>query len=320
MRREKMAAAVYLLFLLFFAFAYVTGNVRLIYTPIEGYVPTSLSDKPLSDGAMQDMVSNIEWLNEFYQNKSIVNFLDHFENLSLDFWRKEGNFTLKDSVLTLNTLMNSGISYFYHNFDANYIGTIELKLRFNGFSPDSYILDVLSVRKTSGCGGGVLYCYNFSGANALSYWDSESSSSFQLMPLDEDWHTIKITFNATGRTINVDGSDKLFIDMGGTFGEMSIGQTANFTGYGGSFDVDYILIKANLSMCLITFFREIGPVVIYLTKEIEIVVFVKDIDSALNFAKSKPYTTIFLVLSTGSYQKFALVHYMQTYSIYAWGN
>jgi len=60
--------------------------------------------------------------------------------------------------------------------------------------------------------------------------------------------------------------------------------------------------------------------VIYLTKEIEIVVFVKDIDSALNFAKSKPYTTIFLVLSTGSYQKFALVHYMQTYSIYAWGN
>lgn len=317
--REKIAVIIYLLFLIFFAFAYISGNARLIFTSVEGYVPTSLSDKPISNEAMQDIISNIEWLNEFYKNKSTLNLLDQFENLSLDFWQQEGNFTLKDSMLTLNTTRDSGTSYLYHNFNANYLGTIELRLKFNGFSLGSYILDVLVVRKNSGCGGGVLYCYNTSGANALNYWDSETNTPHKLMQLDENWHTFKITFNSTDRIINIDGFDKLFVDSRGTFGEVSLGQTINSVGYGGSFDVDYIKIKGNLTMCLITFFREIGLSWIYLTKEIEIVTFVKEIDEALDFAKKKPYTAIFLLLPTSN-QIFTLTRQMQTYSIYTWGN
>jgi hypothetical protein len=235
-------------------------------------------------------------------------------------WRQEGDFTIKDSVLTLNTTTDSGISYFYHNFDANYLGTIELKIKFNGFTSNSYVLDLLSVRKTSGYGGGVIYYYNASGSNALNYWDSEANIPYQLMQIDENWHTIRITCNSTGRTINIDGSDKLFVNTGWSFGELLLGVKNNGTGYGGSFSVDHISIEANLSACLITSYREIGPVWIYVDKEIEIVVFVKDLDKALNFAVGKTYSAIFILLPTGSYGNFTPVYQTPSYSLYTWGN
>lgn len=320
MPREIMAAILYLLFLIIFAIAYVVGNARLIYTSVERYVPTSLSDKPISNEAMKDIVSNVEWLNEFYQNKSAVQLVDQLENLNLDWWHREGNFSLGDSILTLNTTKDSSVSYFYHNFDANYLGTIELKLKFNGFTAGSYMLDLLLVRKSSGYGGGVIYCYNALDRNALNYWDSETNTAYELILLDENWHTIKMTCNTTGRTINVDGSNKLFVNTGQSFGEISLGQTVNSTGYGGSFCIDYISVRGSVSACLISFFREIGPLWIHLDKEIEIVTYVKDIDRALDFAKSKPYTAIFILLPTLTYEKFTLAHQMQTYSIYMWGN
>jgi len=315
-----MAATFFLLLLTIFAFAYIIGGARLIYSPIEGYVPTSLSDKAISNEGMRDIISDVEWLNEFYRNKSPVRLLDEFENFDSDMWCQEGNFTLKDSMLTLNTTRDSGVSYLYHDLNLNYLGTIELKLKFNGFTSGSYMLDLLLVRKSSGYGGGVIYCYNDLNCNTLNYWDSETNIPYQLIPLDEYWHTIKITCNTTGRTINLDGSDRLFVNTGQSFGEISLGQTIDFAGYGGSFSVDYISIKGNLSACLISFFREIGPLWIHLDKEIEIVTFVKDIDRALDFAKSKPYTAIFLLLPTASSDKFTLAHQMQTYSIYMWGN
>jgi len=318
--REKIATTIYLLLLIVFAFFYVVGDARLIYAPIEGYVPTSLSDKPVSNEAMHDIVSDVEWLNELHQNKSTVDFLDEFENLNSTVWHQEGNFTIKDSILTLNTTRDSGVSYFYHNFDTNYLGTIELKIKFNGFTSNSYMLDLLSIRKTSGYGGGVIYYYNALGSNVLNYWDSEANTPYQLMQLDENWHTIKITCNITGRTINIDGFDKLFVNTGWSFGELLLGVKNNGIGYGGSFSVDHILIKGNLSTCLISSYREIGPVWIYINKEIEIVVFVKDLDRALNFAISKAYSAIYILLSTGSYGNFTPACQMPAYSLYTWGN
>jgi hypothetical protein len=318
--REKIAVTIYLLFLIIFAFFYVVGDARLIYTPIEGYVPTSLSDKPISNEAMHNIVSDIEWLNELHQNKSTVAFLDEFENLNSSAWHQEGNFTLKDSILTLNTTRDSGVSYFYHNLDTNYLGTIELKIKFNGFTSDSYMLDLLSVRKTSGYGGGAIYYCNALGSNVLNYWDSETDTPYELIQLDENWHTIKITCNITGRTINIDGSDKLFVNTGWSFGELLLGVKNNGTGYGGSFSVDHISIKGNLSACLITSYREIGPVWIYVNKEIEIVAFVKDLDGALNFAISKAYSAIYILLPTGPYGNFTPAYQMPAYSLYTWGN
>jgi hypothetical protein len=318
--REKIAATIYLLFLIIFAFTYVVGNARLIYTPIEGYVPTSLSDKPVSSEAMHSIVSDVEWLNELYQNKYVVDFLDEFENFNSSVWYQEGDFVLKDSMLTLNTTRDSGISYFYHNFNANYLGTVELKLKFNGFTSDSYMLDVLSVCRTSDYGGGVIYYYNASGVTVLNYWDSETNTSYQLMQLDENWHTIRITCNSTGRTINVDGADKLFVNTGWLFGELLLGVRNSCTGYGGSFSVDNICVQGKLSVCVISSYREIGPVWMYVNKEIEIVVFVKDLDEALSFATSRAYSAIYILLPTGSYGDFALVCQMPAYSLYAWGN
>jgi len=318
--REKIAVTIYLLFLIVFAFFYVVGDARLIYTPIEGYVPTSLSDKPISNEAMHNIVSDIEWLNELHQNKSTVAFLDEFENLNSSAWHQEGNFTIKDSILTLNTTKDSGVSYFYHNFDTNYLGTIELKIKFNGFTSNSYMLDLLSIRKTSGYGGGAIYYYNALGSNVLNYWDSEANTPYQLMQLDENWHTVKIACNITGRTINIDGSDKLFVNTGWSFGELLLGVKNNGAGYGGSFSVDHISIKGNLSACLITSYREIGPVWIYVNKEIEIVAFVKDLDGALNFAISKAYSAIYILLPTGPYGNFTPAYQMPAYSLYTWGN
>jgi hypothetical protein len=315
MSHGKMAVTIYLLFLIIFALNYTLGNTRPVYTSIERYIPTSLSDKPISNEAMQDIISDIEWLNQFYRNKSKIDFLDQFDISNSGAWRQEGNWTLKDSILTLNTTKESGVAYLYQSLNANYMGTIELKIKFNEFATGSDKLDLLLIRKYSGYGGGVIYCHD-----AINYWDSETNTPYQLMPLDENWHTIKIVCNSTGRTINVDGSDKLLVNTGQTFGEIWLGQTINSSGYGGSFSVDYIWVKGNLSSCLISSYRETGPLWIYLEREIEIVVFVKDIDKALDFAKSEPYSTVFVLLPTFSYEKFSFVHQMQTYSIYTWGN
>jgi len=317
--REKLAAIVYILFLLIFAFAYIFGGSSMIYTPIEGYMPTCLANKPISNEAMKDIIADIEWLNEFYRNKSVVEMFDQFEDLNLNMWLQEGNFTLKNSMLILNTTVNS-ISYFYHNLNANYFGVVELKFKFNGFSSNSYMLDLISLRRTSGYGGGVIYFYNASGANALNYWDSETSIPYQLLQLDENWHTIEIICNATGRTIKVDGYLKLFLDYGHSFGEILLGQSINAVGYGGSFAVDYISVKGILEACLICFFREVGPFWIYLDKDIEIVTYVKSIEKALDFAKNRPYTAIFVLLPTSIYENFALMYSTRTYSIYVWRN
>jgi hypothetical protein len=318
--REKVAATVYLLILIVFAFLYIVGDVRLTYTPIEGYVPTSLSDKPISNEAMHNIVSGIQWLNELHQSKSTIDFLDEFESFNSSLWSQEGNFTIRDSILTLNTTTGSGVSYFYHNFDTNYLGTIELKVKFHGFTLNSYIVDLLSVHKTSGYGGGVIYYYNASSSNVLSYWDSETNTPYQLMQLDENWHTIKIICNSTGRTINIDGFDKLSVNTGRSFGELLLGIKESAIGYGGAFSVDSISVKGNLSACLITSYREIGPVWIYVDKQIEIVVFVKDLDKALNFAVGKTYSAIYILLPTSSYGNFTAVYQAPSYSLYAWGN
>jgi hypothetical protein len=182
------------------------------------------------------------------------------------------------------------------------------------------MLDLLSVRKTSGYGGGVIHYYNASGSNVLNYWDSETNTPYQLMQLDENWHTIKMTCNNTGRTITIDGSDKLFVSTGWSFGELLLGIKNSGIGYGGSFSVDHISIKGSLSTCLITSYREIGPVWIYVNREIEIVVFVKDLDKALNFGISKAYSAIYILLPTGSYGNFTLVYQTPAYSLYTWGN
>jgi hypothetical protein len=318
--RGKVAVTIYLLLLIVFAFFYVVGDARLVYAPIEGYIPTSLSDKPISNEAMRNIVSNVEWLNGLSQNKTTVDFLDEFENPNSNVWQQEGNFSIENSVLTLDTTKDSAISYFYHDLNRNYLGTIELKFKFNGFAADSYMLDLLSVRRTSGYGGGVIYFDNASGSDVLCYWDSEINTPYQLMPLDEDWHTIKVTCNSTGRTINIDGSDKLSVITGWTFGELLLGIRNGAVGYGGSFSVDYISIKGNLSTCLIVSYREIGPTWIYVDKPIEIVVFVKSLDRALSFAVSKAYSAIYILLPTSSYGNYTLVYQTPAYSLYTWGN
>jgi hypothetical protein len=317
--REKLAASLYLLFIIIFALNYTVGNVRLIYTPIEHYIPTALSDKPISNEAMRDIVANSEWLNQFYQNKSAVSVLDEFDDLDSVFWWQEGNFSIKDSVLTLNTEADSGISYLYHDFDANYWGTIKLKFKFNAFTLNSYMLDLISVHKSSSYGGGVIYCLNTSNNAVLNYWDSETQTAYSLMPLDHEWHTIGITCNATGRKISIDELDRIFVNTGQLFGELTVGVKINSTGYGGSFSIDYVSVNADFSACLISSYREIGPLWINVRKEIEIVGFVKDLDRALDFAKNKPYSTILLLLPSISYERFTLVHSMQTYSVYTWG-
>jgi hypothetical protein len=318
--REKTVVTIYLLFLIAFALFYVVGDARLIYTPIEGYVPTSLSDKPISTEAMHDIVSDIKLLNEFRQNRSTVDFLDEFDGFNSTVWHQEGDFTIKDSLLTLNTTGNSGTSYFYHNFCANYLGTVELNFKFNEFTSNSYVLDLLSIRKDSGHGGGVIYFYNASGSSVLNYWDSETNTPYQLMQIDENWHTIIITCNSTGRNITIDGYDKLSVNTGWSFGELLLGIRYNGTGYGGSFSVDRISTEATLSACLVTSYREVGPAWIYVDKEIEIVVFVKDLDKALNFALGKAYSEIYILLPSGPYGNFTLVYQTPSYSLYTWGN
>jgi hypothetical protein len=318
---EKFAVTIYLLFLIVFALLYVNGSVRPIYTSIQGFVPTSLSDKPISNEGMKDIISNIEWLNELHHNKYTVNFVDQFESINSTTWIQAGDITLENSTLTMNTTEGSGTSYLQHDFGVNYVGTVELRFRFNKFTPESQFLDLLLVHKSNGYGGGVIYCSGTSNSVSLDYWDSETNSPYQLAQLDEEWHKIRMTCNTTGRVISVDdATDLLLVETGQLFGKISIGQTVNLTGYGGSLSVDYIIVEGKLSACAISSFREVGPLWIYLDKEIEIVAYVKNIDTALNFSENRSYTTVFALLPTSSYDGFTAVHEKPVYSIYVWGS
>lgn len=310
--RKKICVGIYLLLLIIFALGYAAGALEQIYKPIEEYVPTALSNKPVYAEAMQSIRFNVDWLNQIYLDLASIEMFDHFENLS-SFWSYEGNFTVSSSVLRLD-IVDGGSSYIFHNFNAEYFGVIEFKFKFDTFASNSFLLDVASIRRSSGYGGGVIYCYN----STLNYWDSESSASHELAPLDGDWHVIKITCDASGRRINIDGSDKLAIDTSGVFGEIWVGQTRGIAGYGGAFSIDYISIEGRASACLISSFREAGPVWMYLADEIDIIVFFRDLNKALNFAKNKPYTIIYLLLPTGPSDYVALVRQDQYYSIYAW--
>jgi hypothetical protein len=132
-------------------------------------------------------------------------------------------------------------------------------------------------------------------------------------------HTLKVTFNATVKLINIDGLDRLYIEEGDFFGKIAIGQTLSFQDYGGSISIDYLSVHGNRHSCLMTFFRELGPVWINLDKRIEIVTYSRDFENTLSYAKSEPYTKIFMLLPTDSYRgRFTLEHEMQHYSIFSW--
>jgi hypothetical protein len=310
----KKAAIIYLLFLIVFGFNYTQGNVKQVFKPVEGYVPPSLSDKPVSSAAAQDIIANVKWVNELNQKLSAIELIDDFEKLNKDLWsyKGEGGISLNDSILTLDTIKESSTSSIFLNLTVNLIGSIEVKLKFNNFSANCSKLDLLTIRDAAGTGGGVIYCHK-----TLSYWDSTANISYDLVPLDDDWHTIKVTCNTTGTIINVGEHCKLYIKTGWSFGQISLGQTHKHAGYGGSVSIDYIFIKGKPLTCLITSFRELGLVWIYLDEETEIVTFIQYFDATLNFAKNKFYFKIFMLLPTDLYEnKFSIAHKMQYYSTF----
>lgn len=314
---NQVIAILYLLFLTLFALSYIAGSVRPIYKPIEGYVPTSLSDAPVSNVAFQDIVSGVNRLNAFCEKNSTIDIFDSFESYDSTLWRQTGGtFTYKDSGLTFTTSRFSGLGFLQSAFGANYQGVITLGIRFNGFDEGASLLDLISIRRLGGQGEGIIYFYDGVNGTELNYWDYEASTSHQITSIDLAWHTLKITCSRDGRAISVDGADKLFISDGQLFGEVFLGRKYNSTAYGGSFSVNYISVKGSLSACLISSFREMGPVWIYADPRVEIIIFVTDLQPALRFAESRPYTTVFVMLTTGQYQGLTQVYETQTYSIY----
>jgi len=71
---KKTLGLVYIAFIVVFGINYVVGNVSFFYNPILGYIPLSMSHKPLSSQEAHDIITNINWLNA--QN------LDHSTNAS----------------------------------------------------------------------------------------------------------------------------------------------------------------------------------------------------------------------------------------------
>lgn len=311
---ENKTMIIYTLFLVTFSLGYTFGAVRPFFRPIETYVPTALSDKPISSTSFQEITTNINWLNNQYRNHSTLEFYDHFEGLSSN-WHYEGNgdFVLESSMITINTTRDSGICSLSTNLSMNYLGTMEVKFKFNGFTEGSQFLDVLTIHRLSGYGGYVVYFYN-----NISCWDSENNTSYNLAPLDENWHVLKVTFNGTCTLMSIDGLDKLYIERREFFGQIALGQRENHQYYGGSSSIDYITIEGNVEpiFTLICSFRELGIVWINLDESIEIVSFMGDLDKALSFAENEPNNRVFMLLPTDYKVKFVLLHGMQHYSIF----
>jgi parallel beta-helix repeat protein len=73
---RKLLAGAYVLFIAVFGVNYVLGNLSSFYNPILGYIPTSMSHKPLSSQEAQDIIANIKWLNTLNNNHNNASSVD----------------------------------------------------------------------------------------------------------------------------------------------------------------------------------------------------------------------------------------------------
>jgi hypothetical protein len=310
---KNKAAIAYISFIGIFGASYAYGMLYPFYEPIEPFVPTSISHPILSSNDVKDITANVKWVNNQYLAASPFEFSDNFDNLSSE-WDHEGNGTILpfDSTLTLTTTCYSGAFSLSRNLTENYFGTVEITFKFNNFSEGSHIFEFLTVRRTNGCGGGTFY-FN----TTLEYRDFDSSSSYNLGLIDEDWHTMKVTFNETCKLVEIDGFDKLCLSKTDSIGYIALGRTLSVQDLGGSVSIGSISFDGYLRPCLVSFFRELGTVWMSLDERIEIITYSKNLDDALAYVKNNSYTQIYLLLPTSEYSSELMrTHERALYSIY----
>jgi len=301
----------YLLFLALFSISYEFGMLHQLYEPIR-YVPSRYSQTIISSTDMKEMTTNIEWLNSQYRDNFALDFFDHFESLNHNWgYNSSNNLALENSIVTLNVSANGGCSL-SRDFGLDYFGSVEVKFRVNNISTGSKAHAILAVRRSNGHGGGIVFA-----GESLSFWDSESMLSHVFVPLDEDWHIVKVICNETGRTIFVDGLEKSYDEEKEPFGELILGSTSGSRTGSGSLSIDYVSVQGYLKPCLLTYFRELGIVWINLDERFEIITCAQDFQGALDYAANGSYTQILLMLSTNPFKgNFATVHEMPHYSIF----
>jgi hypothetical protein len=302
----------YMSLLALFGVAYAFGMMRPLYEQVQQYYPAQPLRTIISSTDLQEIAANLEWLNSQNKDHFTIDFIDQFDAPSSR-WSVEGGETLaiENSTITLN-VKNSGGCLHWTSFGFNYFGTIEVRFKFNEFSEGSHVLGFLTIRRSNGCGGGVVYF-----SEAITYWDPERMSSFSLAPLDHDWHTLKVTYNETCRLLSVDGLDTLCIEEGESFGTISLGELSGSHDHGGSLSIDYISVHGHLRPALVTSFKELGPVRINLDERFEVVTYVRDLPKALHQAGNESYTQTFILLPTDPYRsKFTILNEMPHYSIF----
>jgi len=302
----------YLLFLALFSISYEFGMLHQLYEPIQGYIPSRYSQTIISSTDMKEITTDIEWLNSQYRDNLTLDFFDHFERLNPNWeYNSSNNLALENSIVTLNVSANGGSSL-SRNFGFDYFGSVEVKFRVNNISTESKAHAILAVRRSNGHGGGIVFA-----GESLSFWDSESMLSHVLVPLDEDWHIVKVICNETGRTIFVDGLEKSYDEKKEPFGRLILGSRSGSHEGSGSLSIDYVSVYGYSRPCLVTSFRELGTAWINLDERFEIVTYVQDLGRALRYAGSKYFTHVFLMLPTNPFKsKFTLAHEMPHYSMF----
>jgi len=300
---------IYILLIVSFAFSYEFGMLHQLYEPIQKYVPNRFSQTIISSAEVKEIAANVEWLNGQYGSNFRLDFFDHFEDLD-PHWqcKNRDDMVLGNSTITFNISANREC-YASTDFGLDYFGSIEVRFKISSISEES---NILTIRRSNGHGGGVIYVNE-----SLKYWDSENMVSYDLFPLDADWHVVRVVCNETGKTISIDGLEKLHDGQKEPFGVLILGSTSGSRTGSGSSSIDYVSVQGYLKPCLLTYFRELGIVWINLDERFEIITCAQDFQGALNYAANGYYTQIFLMLPTNPFNgNFATVHEMPHYSIF----
>jgi hypothetical protein len=311
--------------LLTYSAIYVKGDLYGVFpSRAWSYFPTSMIDWPSSNKTIfSDIVNNIDFVNQFYVGNMGPFLKDDFEGAELNtsLWNfiGTGSLSIENSTMTLNTETFLSNAYIEHNWRRNLKGSIELKFKFNKYVSETSLLDIIFVRDFTQTRGGVFYC-NLN--KSFSYWDSENDTCYDLAPLDNKWHTLKIICDGNGRTIYLDEQKKLELETGKFFGNVALGENAMLESYGGSSSFDYISCTYSpLNASVIISNEEIGITMMYLDQKITIVVFGFNVSAAVNYAFEQKFSYVFF-LTKGNFwleksgESYQLTYKGICYSVY----